>query len=265
MVHWVLQDKITSCEDLKALQKAFKKHKCTYQVVQVIPFDDELPDITPTCQHVIAYGSTIFTQRVYHDGSWAPGVYFDEDKFKPSYWNSLLGNHSLNRAGSVVTLGELPEKMADGKPRFVRPNDDSKLFPGQVLDITELIPVVRFGDPDIPIWLALPVNIKTEWRLFVVNHQIVTGSQYRKNGRLNVKKSVPKTAMNFAQQMVVRLCTLGGTYVLDVCETADAFKVVEVGCLNAAGFYACDINKIVKAVVDMELTSKGQSGSLVYN
>ena len=261
-VHWVLQDKITSDKDLLKLQKAFKKYNCSYEIVPVIPFDAELPNITPTCQHVVVYGSTVFVERVYQRQCWQPGVYFSMTKFRPSYWSILLGDDVLNADGYEITLRDVPERLDDGELYFARPNDDLKLFPGMVVDKRELMTVVNNTDQlDSSVWLASPKTVKSEWRFFIVDHQIVTGSQYRSRGYLNIQKAVPAGAWAFADHAVIKLCNVGsGTYILDICEYNKEYKVVELGCLNAAGFYACDIDKIVKAVVDMETGASGQVG-----
>lgn len=253
MVHWVLQNKVTSEENLAALTKAFRKYKCTHDVVQVIPFDPEVPDITPTCYPVVAYGSTTFVERIYQKRPWAPGVYFDRSKFCPSYWTILLGDDALNSDGYNMVLRAVPDMLQDGQLYFARPDNDGKLFPGMVLDKQELMTVVNNTDQlDSLIWIAPPKNLGKEWRLFVVNHRIITGSQYRSKGRLNVSKTVPSAVKLFAQHAIIKLCATGGTYVLDVCEYNKQYKVIELGCLNAAGFYAADIDKIVQAVVDKE-------------
>jgi hypothetical protein len=41
-------------------------------------------------------------------------------------------------------------------------------------------------------------------------------------------------------------------FVLDVAETADGPKIVEINTLNSAGFYAADIQRIVLALEELE-------------
>jgi hypothetical protein len=33
--------------------------------------------------------------------------------------------------------------------------------------------------------------------------------------------------------------------VIDVCETEDGFKIVEINTINSCGFYACDMQKLI--------------------
>ena len=34
-------------------------------------------------------------------------------------------------------------------------------------------------------------------------------------------------------------------FVIDVCLVEDDWKIVEINCINAAGFYLCDIQKLI--------------------
>jgi len=40
-------------------------------------------------------------------------------------------------------------------------------------------------------------------------------------------------------------------FVLDIADTPEGFKVIEVNCLNASGFYACDMAKVVFALEEL--------------
>jgi hypothetical protein len=40
-------------------------------------------------------------------------------------------------------------------------------------------------------------------------------------------------------------------FVLDVCETQNGFRIVEINTINSAGFYAADIQNIVLALEEL--------------
>ena len=40
-------------------------------------------------------------------------------------------------------------------------------------------------------------------------------------------------------------------FVLDLCDTPDGIKIVEAGCINAAGFYAADMQLLLMAIENM--------------
>ena len=41
-------------------------------------------------------------------------------------------------------------------------------------------------------------------------------------------------------------------FVIDVCDTPDGPRIVEINTINAAGFYAGDVQRIVAALEEME-------------
>lgn len=152
--------------------------------------------------------------------------------------------------------------------RFVRPLDDSKVFPGSVIDGAEFKAwreaVVAIQDEfstltgDTEILIAPVQEIECEFRFFVIDKQVVTGSQYREFGytrkrRVNMdgqnEDSRANRALAFARQMVARWCP-AKHFVLDVCMVGmmGTPKVVEINSLTSAGFYACDTRAIVMAL-----------------
>ena len=90
-------------------------------------------------------------------------------------------------------------------------------------------------------------RIYREYRFFVVNGKVVTGSQYRVGLRVFSTECNEKDVIRYAQKMV-DLWSPDVGYVLDIADTPEGFKVIEVNCLNASGFYACDMGKVVFAL-----------------
>lgn len=40
-------------------------------------------------------------------------------------------------------------------------------------------------------------------------------------------------------------------FVIDIALTQESYKIVEINCINSAGFYAADVSKIVNAIQKM--------------
>ena len=87
-----------------------------------------------------------------------------------------------------------------------------------------------------------------EWRLWVVNGQIVTWSLYKEGSRVVYRNEVDDDALAFAQRMVDINPGYSPAYVIDVCRTEDGLKLLETNCINAAGFYAADLVKLTAAI-----------------
>ncbi|WP_212006520.1 ATP-grasp domain-containing protein [Chitinophaga sp. HK235] len=92
-----------------------------------------------------------------------------------------------------------------------------------------------------------PYNIAYEWRLWIVNKKVITASQYRKYFQLNKKPGCPAAVIEFAEARCQEY-TPNDIFVMDVCLCGDEYFIVECGCMNSAGFYKGDIERIVKEV-----------------
>lgn len=143
---------------------------------------------------------------------------------------------------------------------FVRPQHDTKSLVGQVWTAGEFkkwCQEAKLGsyaevNGDTPIVVATPYGIDAEWRLFIVDNQIISASQYHKAGRLFKSQGAPDGVLKFAQTVMERW-NPAPAYVLDICESAKNYYIMEVQGFNSAGHYAADINKVVCAVNDLTI------------
>ena len=95
--------------------------------------------------------------------------------------------------------------------------------------------------------LASPKNIKSEWRWFIVDGKIVSGSMYRLNGILDKREELdPDTileAQTFADKWLPKQ-----TCVMDLALVDDEVKVIEFNTINSSGFYAHNVDNIIHAM-----------------
>ncbi len=124
---------------------------------------------------------------------------------------------------------------------FCRPAIDSKAW--AVATITRDTGVV-----------VAPVRIIVqEHRCWIVDRRVVTMSLYKRDARLAPGADVDADVLRFAQAMAEEPWQPDHAYVLDVSLDAEGLtRVIEVNTLNAAGFYAADIQKLVNAIEEME-------------
>ena len=111
---------------------------------------------------------------------------------------------------------------------FVRPFDDTKSFNGGVYNYNTL-------KYDGQVIVAPLKHISREFRFFVVDGTVVTGSLYKVNGSLEESDIVDTDALKFAEKMIERFKFSG--YVIDIAKVDDDYKIMELNCLNASGFY----------------------------
>jgi hypothetical protein len=49
---------------------------------------------------------------------------------------------------------------------------------------------------------------------------------------------------------MVNLFQLAEVFVIDICLSDQGWKIVECGCVNSAGFYAADLQKLLMSIED---------------
>ena len=64
-------------------------------------------------------------------------------------------------------------------------------------------------------------------------------------------QDVPPIVTDFAKERIAEYCPRTAIC-LDIALTDDGPKVVEINSISSAGFYACDMNKFVGAINNME-------------
>lgn len=188
---------------------------------------------------------------------WIPGV-FDLEPFNFEVQREHWGNHMLNH-DSVVCRFE--DANFDDELMFIRPIEDSKVFAGKVFGKDEFYTWKRkvcvleedYGtslSKNTLIQLSKPKKIYSEHRFWVVKGKVVTSSTY-KLGHTVIYQSLPDDNMfqKYAEQRIAEWQP-HDAFVIDVADTADGLKVVEINTLNSSGFYACDIQKLVMALED---------------
>lgn len=124
---------------------------------------------------------------------------------------------------------------------FVRPFDDTKSFNGGIYNFNTL-------KYDGQVIIAPLKHISREYRFFIVDGQIVTGSLYKVNGSLEESDVIDTGALKFAEKMIEKFKIPG--YVIDIAKIDDEYKIMELNCLNASGFYKINLYKLILAIED---------------
>lgn len=137
-IQWVVQQNLTSIEDFDGLKNACEKLGIHFIGIDIVPFSSELPEFDRQ-RHSIPYGSTTFNALSSQDETLHKGLFFDEETFSIQNYFDKWGPHMLNYGSQICTFKEL---MASGteydKLLFIRPNDDSKPFAGEVIRFDEI-------------------------------------------------------------------------------------------------------------------------------
>lgn len=232
--------------------------------VKVVPFSGELiPEITET-EGVVAYGSTSLIRQA-QQRKWNPGVFFNKN-FTYTACNYFWGLHMLNYTSKAVPFSQI--KIPLGEERFIRPNDDLKAFNGAVISGENFAEwqeeVLNAGSttlgPDTLCVVAPLQDIAVEYRFFVVDQKIATSSIYKLGNTVIAKLVAARVLANrsvtdddvftYTQKRIAEWRP-ADAFVIDVARLHDgSFRIIEINCINSAGFYACDTSKIIQAISD---------------
>ena len=278
---WVLQNNLYNEEGYVRFVKVLKELNCKYLVVKPVPFTnrlveadfDSMKDRRPVeeikepyineNEKIIVFGSTTLS-RIATVRAWQPGSYinknFNFEKLMEIYPEEFILNWDAN-------IFKIKDLVGEGhtNPMFVRPVDDSKAFAGKVMSGDEYnwfiheTNKIEYEDEfqpvhrEVEILIAKPKNIMVEFRMFVVDSQVITGSMYKNWGHhiKDYNDKIPEEVMDWAQQ-VVNYWQPAKAFVIDIALTFSGPRIIEINNINSSGFYGADVYKIIKAINKME-------------
>lgn len=267
-MHWILQNNLFNEAEWENMVGVLERFKIPYSVHKVIPFIGELvPEPMIQDTKVICFGSYSMRHSAKKFG-WSPGVYDLIDQnftVQLQHWGDMM----LNADATVIPF---KDANIDGDT-FIRPIDDSKYFAGKVFSKEEFYEWKRkvvvleedYGNSltgDTIIQLCKPKMIYAEYRFWVVDCKIVTSSLYKRGDRVVYSSDVDAHVHRFADSVIrhgditlsmrTSAWQPAKAYVLDVCETPDGMKIVEINTINSSGFYAGNVTDLILALEQME-------------
>jgi len=256
-----MQGNLLSDNDLDKLRITFKKLGIEYEEVQVIPFLHTSPKHTVDDNAInIYYGSTTLMSNILNEQVDTPGIFFDPIEFSMENFANKWGRKNmLSDNPRFMTFKEFSNsKRPIDEQWFIRPDDDSKAFAGDVL---------RFGDiqswynnllkddiiglgPDTKIMVNEAYSIKKEWRNQVVNGKVVASSRYRENHELSKSGTdIPDSMIKFIEDMC-KIYTPHDVFTMDIALTNEGYSIIECNCSNSSGFYEMNIEDYVRSLTD---------------
>jgi len=262
-VRWVVQNNFrTDADDPNWIRKACEKFGLVYEGFKVVPFSDSIPRISDDMPTVF-YGGTGWINKIYKSNPKLPGIFFNPQSTF-DYWIGKYKEKALNYGARITTFQEISKELfPDDQMFFVRPTSDQKEFSGSIMsfgDIKDWCKKIFTDAPDLgnlPIVLGEPFVLSHEWRLFIVDGKVCTGSQYRTYFVRNTSPNVPEKVIRFAEEQAA-VYSPKPIFVMDICETSGNLYVIEIGCINSAGFYEASIDKIVTEVSNYLLRTTWQ-------
>ncbi len=247
---FVIQHNLMNNEQLLKVNNAIKNFPHIF--VGLIPFSREITSDEPIDgDEYCPYGSTLLTNLAYENG-WK-GLYFDLKLFDYEVFTS--NRTDMLNDFTVLTVEDAVQFMYKStKDWFIRPVKDLKQFSGQVINskschdwLLDAMECASSGsyqlDKKDKVVISPVRNIQAEWRYFIIDRKIVSGSMYRAHGQLRkqeeLNEDVLKEAQSFADKWLPHECC-----VMDLALVDDEVKVIEFNCINSSGFYANNVDEI---------------------
>ena len=244
-MHWFVQSPGRNREMVDRIANALKTLVVPYSFVELKPFTSEIPALRlsnfepPYIRWGPAWVPRAETHPELRSSTW-----YSDDEFRWSAFSHHWSDLMITK-GRLVPFSELEECLTDD-PVFVRPDADSKYFPGGVYSKGQK-PVTRKNLPDFDVVIGGYANIRNEYRLFILDNQVVAGSSYRLDGVPRAEALLSVHVVDFAKT-VISLWQPADVFCLDIGETEDGIGIVEANCFNASRHYAADTLKIIRAV-----------------
>lgn len=267
-MHWIVQENIYSEAGFDGLIAALGRLDLPYSVHKVVPFTREIrPEAAPPAGPVVVMGSYSLA-RIAIERGWKPGTFANENHdflVQRAHWGDLM----LNADAEVAALSDV-QPGPRRESFFIRPVTDSKSFSGRLMDWrqfekwrareievgsqgieTQSFFSLKAGDacirPSTPVMICSPKRIEMEARLWIVRGRVVTASVYRRGAWKHYEPLVDPAMVAHAEE-IAAAWSPADAFCLDMADTPDGRRIVEVSNLNAAGFYAADMFKLVVAL-----------------
>ncbi len=255
---FLIQHNGLNVQNLHKIKTALQDNDLPVQWVGCIPFTEELTSEEPIEDPwYIPYGSTLFT-RISQEKRFV-GLHYDLEQLNYARFVQKRNDMTNLLVISVGVAIKLLESFHPDTRLFTRPSFDNKQYAGVVMPAKEirdwLVSMVESGpgsyhiDPDTMIVLDRELDIQAEWRWFIVDGKIISGSMYRAHGQMRVQRELTADVIKEAQEMA-DIWLPHECVVMDTALVRGTMKVLEFNCINASGFYDHDIGAIFKALYE---------------
>ena len=249
---------------------ALKNVGLDYETFGLIAFTDDITnlDAFPTDRPVIPICGTkllnMYLRGLVPD-NWQ--MFYDRTEFDQSFYSPIYGEYLLNHGAEYWPYWKIADQVLT-EARFIKPVDDGKSFAGLIVESGQSLnealekQTTQFFDERDMVLVAPVQNLGREWRMFIVDGDIIDISEYRDHGRVKAKETPPEVQdmlrsyyrSNFRHKRKI------DSYVMDVAEifphshlatpeeSGREFRIVELNCLNCSGAYKIDLEAVYSAL-----------------
>lgn len=236
---WLIQPTKVEEGKIKELINILEKASINYDLVY--PFENKVVKQDKTLYHYdddekyFVCGSYSLARNVYKERKEAV---FSLDKYKFDDFITIFGSENfVNNDAKIVNYNKI---IWEDDVYFIRPVNDDKSFNGGVYSKNDVI------NCNEDVIVAKVKKINKEHRFFIIDGKIATASLYKVNGLISTSDIIDEGAIEFAERMIKKFNFPG--FVIDIATIGNEYKIVELNCLNASGFYDINLYKLIDSV-----------------
>lgn len=247
-MYYIVQENVFKEENYDNLIKALDKLQLPYEIVKILPFVDTF-EFETNRTDVFPFGA-VKMSRISRSLYWKPGSQLNDNHDFQVYCMHYRDN-LLNWDSKIIGFGD--DSFFSKELFFARPTKDTKVFTGRVFDMQEWREFKENAltnghstllDVNTEIQISSVKKLQQEIRFWIVKGKVVAASQYRLGGGYCLNENVDQSAYDFCQKMV-DLFWLNDAFVMDLALVNDEYKIIECGCINSAGFYRANLQKLI--------------------
>lgn len=282
-VKWLVQDVGISMSNIEANFETLKRLGIPYDNFGLIPFTKTISNLEnilqdPDEQFIIRGGTKILTllqnisqlsevneflteKQLANSQQYIQnimnGVFYNEQNFDQAYYGKL-DLPLLNNDAELYPIKD-NLNLSFSTDMFLKPSKDQKAFNAGILEkgytISDFInnQTHQSGYIEEIAVVAPCKKIYAEYRFFVVEQQVITGSKYRIGQQVHWDEVVPEDIMAAAKEYA-KLYQPHDVFTMDLADTPDGIFIVEYNCWNASGLYKTDVAKIFNVVNEYKST-----------
>lgn len=251
---FLVQSNIYSDPDHDRIFDALHDLNISYEKIEL---NSETQEITVEADRsdVFVYGSVKLARLAKVNTHWSPGSFYGGNhqyKIYSEYYKDNLLNYDVEVFKFANSITWKPNEQ-----KFIKPYKDAKIFTGKVFTETKWTDFVTnsLENPRTPllnseslIQASIPKEIYKEARLWIVGGQIVAAVYYKFNDDALFEAEVSLEGIDFAKNML-KTYEVAEAFVMDICLTNYGWKIVEINCINSAGFYPnLNVHSLIKAL-----------------
>lgn len=251
-MYYIIQDNVFKEENEYKLIETLERLGLPYERVN-LGFGIDTINFKTDRKDVFPFGA-VKMSRISKQYNWYPGSQMS-DNHDYQVYSKYYKDNLLNYDSEIIRFGD---ELKRDKPFFAKPTLDTKVFTGRVFTIDEwnifkknklTNPKVTLLTESSEIQISSVKKLQKEIRVWIVKGEPITASLYTLGGEYCVDGIVDQEVYDFVRKMI-KIFELNEAFVMDVCLINDEYKIVECGCTNSAGFYKCDMQKLIMALED---------------